>query len=312
MEHLLVSFKVVFPLIVTISVGMLLKKLKLLSDKTVSEMNSVIFKVFFPILLFNNVYDSDLSFKEFNFKLTAYCLGGVVLLLLISTPVIMLLNKENPKRASLIQGIFRSNLLLFGLPIVNTLYPAVSGSSVLIIALTIPLYNFLAVLVLELFRGEKIHFGKLLLQIIKNPLIIGATLGLIIKATGLTFPDFLESCVSSLAKVATPLSLILLGASLSFGKIKSDVGPICIGVVGKLIIAPLLFVTVAALIGFRGQDLALIMAVFAVPTAVSSYTMAVEMGADGDLAGELVVFNSLLSILTLFLWVFSLSSLNLL
>lgn len=61
MENLLVSFRVVLPLFIMMWLGYFLKKLRLYSDATLSEMNNVCFRVFLPILLFMNVYQSDLK-----------------------------------------------------------------------------------------------------------------------------------------------------------------------------------------------------------------------------------------------------------
>ena len=83
------------------------------------------------------------------------------------------------------------------------------------------------------------------------------------------------------------------------------------GVALRLVMAPVIGIGIGILLGFRGVQLGVMLALFASPTAVSSYTMAQQMGADADLAGGLVVTTSAVSCITMFLWSFSLMELGL-
>ena len=80
---------------------------------------------------------------------------------------------------------------------------------------------------------------------------------------------------------------------------------------GRLIVMPLIFLTIAILLGFRGEELIALMVMLAAPPAVSSFTMAQQMEGDSELAGGLVVFGSLFAVLTMFVWIFALKSLML-
>ena len=84
-----------------------------------------------------------------------------------------------------------------------------------------------------------------------------------------------------------------------------------LGVTGRLIVMPLIFLTIAILLGFRGEELIALMVMLAAPPAVSSFTMAQQMEGDSELAGGLVVFGSLFAVLTMFVWIFALKSLML-
>ena len=85
---------------------------------------------------------------------------------------------------------------------------------------------------------------------------------------------------------------------------------IIIGVAGKLIIVPAIFLPIAIAMGFRDAELVALLALFGSPTAVSSFTMAQQMGGDSELAGHLVVLGSLFSIITMFFWIFALKQLG--
>ena len=121
----------------------------------------------------------------------------------------------------------------------------------------------------------------------------------------------LQKCVTDLGRVATPLSLVALGSDFMFSRMRGISGQLIICVVGKLLVSPLVMVTLGVLMGFRGDYLVPVMLMFAAPTAVSSYTMAQQMEGDADLAGAAVVFTTCLSIFTIFLWVFFLKQMGL-
>ena len=169
----------------------------------------------------------------------------------------------------------------------------------------------LAVITLETFRGGKPSVKKMLLGIAKNPLIIASLLGLAFNLLNIPLYTDLRKTIINLGKVATPLSMVALGASFTFASTKVYHRQLALGVSGKLIISPLLMVTLGALLGFQAETLVPVLIFFGAPTAVSSFPMAQQMDGDGELAASLVVFTSALSIVTIFLWVFVLKTLAL-
>ena len=310
MENLLLSFNIVLPLFLCILLGYFLRRIRFFDDAVLKKMNACVFKVFLPIYLFNNVYTTDLS-AAFNAKLMIFSVISVFVLFGLLMLVIPLLEKENPKRGVIIQAIFRSNFALFGLPLAISLCgEEKAGPTSLLVGFIIPIYNVLAVVVLEVFRGGKPDVKKILKGIVTNPLIIASLLGILINLTGFRIPTAVHKAVKDLGGVATPLSLVVLGGSFIFSHMKQYTKQILIGVGGKLIISPLIFVTAGILLGFRNEYLAPILIMFGAPAAVSSFTMAEQMGGDGELAGQLVVLTSAFSILTIFLWIFGLKQLG--
>jgi predicted permease len=164
---------------------------------------------------------------------------------------------------------------------------------------------------LERFRGGNVKIGKLITDIVTNPLIIGCALGAAFLLLGIKLPTFLESAVSDAASIASPLAIVALGAGFNFSSIKGSIKELAITVLSRLLIVPALAITAAVLLGFRGEALVCLMVVFGAPTAVSSFSMAQQMGGDEDLAAQVVVFSSSLCMFTLFGWIFLLSSLQL-
>ena len=311
MENLILSFNIILPLFLCIALGYFLRRIKLLSDETVQALNKLTFKVFLPVYLFNNVYSTNLS-QAWNGKLVLFSVLGVVGLFLLLLLVIPLLEQDPKKRGVMIQGIFRSNFALFGLPLAISLCgEEKSGPTALLVALIVPVYNVLAVLALEIYRGGKPNILKILKGIVTNPLIIASLIGVILNVLPFSLPESIVKACSDIGKVATPLSLVALGGSFVISEVRKNLRPLLIVLLGKLIISPLLLVAIAVLLGFRDETLVPVMIMFGAPIAVSSYPMAQQMDGDGELAGQLVVLSSALCILTIFLWIFALKQLGL-
>ena len=104
---------------------------------------------------------------------------------------------------------------------------------------------------------------------------------------------------------------VLMGTSLNFGRLRSAKRCLAACTLARLLLFPALFIALGTLLGFRGVSLGGVMLTFATPVAVNSYTMALQMDADADLAGGIVLLTTGLSCLTLFLWIFSLKTLGL-
>lgn len=311
MENLILSFNIVLPIFLILSLGYILKKLKILDELTTKNMNSINFKVFLPLLLFYNVYKTDLS-VVFNPKLLIFSIISVILVFLLLFIIIPLLEKDNRKRGVIIQGIFRSNFVIFGVPVCEALFGQnATGVASMLIAIVVPLFNFLAVICLEIYRGGNINFKKIIKGIITNPLIIASIIGLFFIYFKIKLPTPIEKTINDISKIATPLAFILLGSSFTFSAFSLYIKQLSITILGKLIIVPGIVLYIAALLGFRNVELTCLLSVFASPTAVSSYTMAEQMDGDSILAGQIVVLTSIISIITVFLWIFILKQLHL-
>ena len=151
---------------------------------------------------------------------------------------------------------------------------------------------------------------KVVKNILTNPLIVGSVIGLVALITGVKLPVPIDSAIKDIGKIATPLALIMLGATLDFDVVKSNLKELFIGVSGKLIFSPLIVLTIAVMLGFRNVELSVLIAAFASPTAVSSVPMAQEMDSDYELAGQLVMFSTVFSMFTVFMFIFVLKQFN--
>jgi len=310
MENLIISINVVLPLFICILLGYFLRRIRLVEEGTLKAMNKLCFKVFLPIYLFNSVYAADLA-ASFNGKLIGWSIGGLIVLFVLLMLVIPIIEKDNTKRGVMVQAIFRSNFALFGLPVATSLCGEEGiGPTSLLLGIGVPFFNIMAVISLETFRGKKPSIRKMVRGVLTNPLIIACVLGILCNLLKVELPYAVAKSATDLGRVATPLSLVVLGGEFVFGKVKGHIKQLSIVILSKLVLSPLIMVMVGISLGFRKELLVPMLIMFGAPTAVSSFTMAQQMDGDADLAGEIVVFTSGLSIFTMFLWIFILKQLG--
>lgn len=311
MENLILSFNVVAPLFFMMVLGYFLKYIKMYDQNTLDIMNKVVFKVFLPVLLFYNVYTTDLG-EALDLKLILYAASGVLILFFLLLLIVPRLEKENPKRGVLIQGVFRSNFVIFGIPVATSIYGEGNvGTTAMLIATIVPLFNVLAVISLEIFRDSQINVKKIAKGVITNPLIVAAVIGIIFLLIGIQLPTSVLSTVKDISKMATPLGLILLGASFSFSDVKKYLNETIIIVIVKLILVPAIMVPLSVFLGFRGIALLTLTIIYGAPTGVSTFQMAKQMDGDSDLAAQIIVFTSFFCIITMFFWIYILKSMAL-
>ena len=312
-ESFMVAFNAVAPFLILLGIGFASVHLKLTDREFMNRLNTLNFKLFFPFLMFNNVYGA----KPENMPSLKLILTGVIsvsLLVVLLVAVVPRIVRENPKRGVIIQGIFRSNFIIYGIPLTTFVFgeerSSVCGMMILIM---VSLFNVAGVIVLELFReGGKVRPLPLLLGIIKNPLLQGCVIGLLFYLFQIRLPSFIASPVSSLAGMATTLALVVLGANLRFDELKQNRRTVTAVLIIRLILLPVVMVAFAYAIGLRGVELFLILMIFGTPVATSSYPMAVNMGGDGPLAGQLVFVSTVASLVTIFLFIFTMSRMGLL
>ncbi len=313
MESLKLSFEAVMPIFILMLLGYTLKNLKFAEEKTFSAINKLVFKVFLPVLLFRNIYSAD-SLKGIDLRIAAFVIACVFAVFALGYAFVIFYTKDNAKRGVMLQGFFRSNYAILGIPLVDFICgDRVTGLASVLVALIVPLFNVLAVISLEIFRknGSGVNVKKLAYGVVTNPLIIGCVFGIVFAFFGIKLPYVIDKAVGDVAKIATPLAIIVLGASFTFSSVKGYLKDIVIVVMTKLVLVPLAVLPFAAFLGFSGEALACLLIAFASPVAVSSFSMAQQMGGDEKLAAQVVVISSAACLVTLFVWIFALNSFGL-
>ena len=305
---LIFSANVIVPIFLLILLGYALTRIKLWDAHFLKIANEVCFKCLLPVLLFYNVATANI-FEVFNVKLIVYaCLSacGLCGLLFLIVPLVV---KDRKRCGVIIQGTFRSNFLLFGVP----LGLSIGGEQGAVLAAVVasfyvPVINMLSVISLYVFSDAKNKSLKsAMLGIVKNPLIIGGVSGLVFSLIrnliGFELPTMLDTTLFNIKSAATPLAFLILGGDLKFGNMLRNIKYSLCSVVGKILLIPAVMLSVSALLGFDQLEMAILVAVFATPNAVSSYAMARNYQEDYELAGEIITLGTLLSILTMFVFI---------
>lgn len=303
LESLMIGVEVIIPLIVFMGIGYLFRVTKIAKEQTFRELNKICFKSFLPVMVFYNIYQSDLK-EDFEPKVLVYAIISIFVIFFAAVLIVNRVWKKSPDRSVIIQGMYRSNFVLFGLAVTRTLCGSDNmGMASILVAIIVPIYNVLAVLLFTFYGTGKKSAGSVILGIIKNPLIIASVLGIVINLVGLELPELVVDIVDTMSTAATPLALLCLGGTFAFGQIRTYKKELITVCLTRLILVPLIFMGIAVLLGIRGSSLAAFLAMYGSPVAISSYTMAGEMGGNHELAGAIVVCTSVFSVLTMFMWV---------
>ena len=290
MQALSIAFEAIVPLFLIIAVGYGVKRLGWIGPEEVRRFNKVTFYTFMPVMLFYNIYISDFS-QAVRLPYVLFVVGMALGMVVVAFGVVLL-------------AAFRSNFVLLGLPIAAELLPGGNlGVTALIIAIVVPFYNMMSVVVLEYFRGGKPKLGEVLLAVAKNPLIIASALGLLMQALHIVLPEVLVSFAGKMNSAATPLILLLLGASFEAQELATYKKELLVCVGLRLVVFPGLILTLSMALGLRDIEFVTLLAMTTAPTAVNSFNMAQQLGGDSHLAGSAVVVSTALSFFTLFFWI---------
>lgn len=310
-ESFLVALRVVIPMALLMGVGAGIRMAGIIDRTTMRSVDKMTFRVFMPTLLFKNIYET--SFSNMDGGELLFSVVGLVLVFLLALLLPPRLIKDHNQAASVGQAIIRSNYILFGVAVAESIYGAGNAGPVALLgAIVVPATNALSVVILEMNRSGRANPGQILLSILKNPMVIATMLALACKGVQLAIPDMLYTVVRDIAGVTTTISFISLGVSLNLGEVRSNRRPLVIGTVLRMVLVPMIFLPVAVALGFRGTILCALMVLFAAPAAIASYPMAVAMGADGQLAGQLVCCTTVTSVFTIFGFTFLFQTLGML
>jgi predicted permease len=313
----LFSINCVAPIFLIIALGVLLKRGGILSRPVVATFNTIAFNVALPLLLFRDIALSDIR-QLFEPTFILYAIGATVVGFSLTWALAERFMKDKTAIGAFVQGSYRGNYAIIGLFLIIHILGH-SGKGALITAFAIPVYNILAVVVLSVrsINPQPINLRRTLSKIARNPLILGIVAGVPFSVWQIPlfthpYTHFVAATIDYLAVIANPLVLLSIGASISRSKLRAGWLKAAIASTIKLVISPAIFTGIAYLwrrpLGFTGEDLLVLMIMFAVPTAVASYIMAVKMHNDEDLAANIVLLTSLFSIFTLTAGIYLLKS----
>ena len=309
MSNLIYSINATLPIFLLIILGKVLKTTKIINDEFTKTADRYVFRIALPALLFSDLTENNVG-SAFDGKYVLFCFSVTIFSIAVLWGLTEKFMKNEEQKGAFIQGSYRSSAAILGLAFINNMYDSVGMAPLMIIG-CVPLYNIFAVIILTLKGdngGKKPNMKETFINVMKNPILLSILIALPFALLNLHFPSFVNKAIGSVANTATPLALISIGASFEGKKALKKMKPTLLASFIKLILLFGLFLPLAVFFGYRNQELMALLVMLGSPTTVSSYIMAKNTGNDGILTSSIIVLTTLLSSLTLTLWIFVLKS----
>lgn len=309
MSNLIYSINATLPIFLLIILGKVLKTTKIINDEFTKTADRYVFRIALPALLFSDLTENNVG-SAFDGKYVLFCFSVTIFSIAVLWGLTEKFMKNEEQKGAFIQGSYRSSAAILGLAFINNMYDSVGMAPLMIIG-CVPLYNIFAVIILTLKGdngGKKPNMKETFINVMKNPILLSILIALPFALLNLHFPSFVDKAIGSVANTATPLALISIGASFEGKKALKKMKPTLLASFIKLILLAGLFLPLAVFFGYRNQELMALLVMLGSPTTVSSYIMAKNTGNDGILTSSIIVLTTLLSSLTLTLWIFVLKS----
>lgn len=309
MSNLIYSINATLPIFLLIILGKVLKTTKIINDEFTKTADRYVFRIALPALLFSDLTENNVG-SAFDGKYVLFCFSVTIFSIAVLWGLTEKFMKNEEQKGAFIQGSYRSSAAILGLAFINNMYDSVGMAPLMIIG-CVPLYNIFAVIILTLKGdngGKKPNMKETFINVMRNPILLSILIALPFALLNLHFPSFVNKAIGSVANTATPLALISIGASFEGKKALKKMKPTLLASFIKLILLAGLFLPLAVFFGYRNQELMALLVMLGSPTTVSSYIMAKNTGNDGILTSSIIVLTTLLSSLTLTLWIFVLKS----
>ena len=314
MENFIYSINVTMPIFLVMVIGYILKQIGMLNDNFVTVANKFNFKVTLPFMLFKDIAGVDIK-AVFDIKYVLFCAIVSTICFWVVWGTAKLLVRDKTIRGAFVQSSFRGSAAVMGLAFIQNIYGS-SAMGPLMIVSAVPIYNIFSVIVLTFEANDSTGIDKKAkirqagINICKNPIILSILAGLIVGLLGIQFPTLVNKTVSNVAQMATPLALITIGAGFEGRKALAKIAPTMAASMIKLVLQPLVFLPVAAWMGFSGEKMIAILIMLASPTTPSCYIMAKSMNNDEVLTASVIVTTTLMAAFTLTGWIFLLKTLG--
>ena len=310
LNNLIFCLNATVPIFFLILLGMFLRKIQLMDDAFTARLNTLVFRVCLPALLFHDMYRTDYR-TNWNTAYVVYCALATLASILICTGVSYLL-KDRSVQGEFIQTSYRSSATILGIAVVQNLYHNVGMAPLMVIG-AVPIYNIAAVIILEMYRPDRGKLDAMLLRktlhgILTNPIILSILLGFAWSLLHLPLPTIGDTTVDYVGRCATPLGIIAMGASFQWEKARQSAGPALVSTFIKLFGLCALFLPLGVYLGFRNDLLVAALVMCGSSTTISCFVMAKGMGHKGDLTISTVMLTTLLSAFSLTFWLFILKS----
>lgn len=322
MDSLIFSLNAVLPIICIVLLGYFLRRFNLIKDNFIKSLSRFNFRYAFMAMIFMNIYSIETLYDEY-LQLAVYTFCAILILIAFGFAIAAFVIKDKKQKGVVAQVCFRSNFAIIGVPLAQSLFgDEGSACAAVMIAVSIPLFNIFAVIALSIFVEEHDKsqtYGQqvkaIAKKILTNPLIDGIIAGSVCLALRFKFPaysiksgsfSFIYKAIDSLGKTASPIGLICLGAQFKFSSVKRLLPQISLCVFIRLLLAPAagLYFAKCFFPNFQGAQYAALLSLFGTPGSIASAIMAEQMNNDGELAGQVLVWTTIISAFTLFAFIY--------
>jgi len=310
-ENLSASLDTTLHMLLVIAIGKKLLGGTGKNAQLLDQINQLVFKLFLPLMIFQNIYTTDIR-VVFDGKLLLYLLAVICivwLFLLWHTPRWI---HDRKTCGAFIQGTVRSNTIVFGMPVISSLYPDYDlGCPTLLTAIVTVVFNVVGAITLEIYRGNCVDIRKMMRNLLKNPVLIASVTAISLVLLQVSLPSFVWKTVDVMAAMGSPMGLLLIGANLQINLGKSP-KTLMVSMVLRLVVIPAIALCGAVFLGWHGMELCTVLIIMAAPTSVSAYSMARAMESDSEFTAYQVGVSSILGTGTVFLWCALLETMKLL
>ncbi|MDU7151800.1 MAG: AEC family transporter [Peptoniphilus grossensis] len=302
MENLLMGFNIVSPVFFVLLLGYFAKKRGYIDNNFVDKGTWIVFYLALPFKLFYDIKNARIV--SLHPKYVAYILLGVIFVIFISIIIAKALRiKDKKKLSAFVHCAYRSNFVYVGFPILDIIYNGAPSMEhmIVIIAFGLTLYNISAIILLTYYseaEDKSISFIDIFIKILKNPMIAGVVVGAIFNFLQLPVYQGVDKAIEMVAKISTPMSLILIGASLNFESSKSDFKLMFISAFIKTVIAPALLIPIGVKLGFTNMELGIAYVFWATPCAANCFIFTKQMKSDYEFASKVITLSFIMSIIT--------------
>jgi len=306
--NLIFSLNMVLPIFMILLAGGLMRRFRVISEDFVKTGNSLVFFYALPASLFMSVYKADLS-QVFDLKFVLFAAGITTVSFIVLWVFAELFIKDKKLIGTFVQAAFRSNYAILGLPLLlNLAGPEGSVKGVLVLTFVVPLYSIYSIIALSARSAspQKVNFPGLLKNVFTNRMIVGILIGAALAFFRVPLPEIATKPIEYIAMLTTPLSLLCLGGSINLRNRGTKMKLAVTASLFKIVIFPVIYLPLAYALGFRGDELLTLLVMLGVPTAIASYSMAVQMHGDDEVASSSIVITTFFSVftLTVFIYIF--------
>ncbi|WP_321340508.1 AEC family transporter [uncultured Cohaesibacter sp.] len=310
-----VIVEAIIPTFFLIGLGLYIRRSGLVPEDQWGGLETIAYWLFFPALIFNSLFKADLTnvpLGDMTFVLVSAIILMAVLMLALYPVFRSLYSIDNPSYTSIYQGVLRWN----GFIALAIVQKAFGNDAMALVAVSmasmIPVINIIIVGIMAVFGPNgRPSFGRVLLNIIKNPFIIASVVGLVVNLAGIPIWDPIASTVEITGRAGLACALLMVGAGIKLKHAFPPVRDVWFACILRLVGMPAIAIGFALLFGLSGQPLEVVIISTAVPTAMNSYVFAKKMGGNAPLVAAIVTWQTPLSALAIPLWLALVRSFNL-